>query len=62
MTETGLIRVARQQWEYKAFNLKRTIGPAMESDFNKRGREGWEFVAMANDYAVFKRPVVASDG
>jgi hypothetical protein len=43
------------KWEYLARNLKKIIGPGMESDFNKLGREGWEFVAVAKDYAIFKR-------
>jgi hypothetical protein len=29
----------------------------MEGDFNKAGQEGWEFVAMAEGYAIFKRPL-----
>jgi hypothetical protein len=30
-------------------------------DFNKHGRKGWEFVAVAEGYAIFKRrrPVAA---
>jgi len=43
------------QWEYKARNLDKVPGLALEDDFNKFGREGWEFVAVAKDYAVFKR-------
>jgi hypothetical protein len=50
------------QWECLAWNLKKIIGPGMESDFNKLGREGWEFVAVAKDYAVFKRQVERSQG
>jgi len=30
---------------------------ALENDFNKHGEKGWEFVAVAKEYAVFKRPV-----
>lgn len=50
------------QWEYLARNLKKIIGPGMENDFNKLGREGWEFVAVAKDYAVFKRQVEGAQG
>lgn len=46
----------RREWEYLARNLKKVPGPAYESDFNKHGAEGWEFVAVAGDYAIFKRP------
>jgi hypothetical protein len=28
---------------------------ALEDKFNKLGREGWEFVAMCDNYAIFKR-------
>ena len=45
-----------QQWEYLARNLKKVPGMALESDFNKHGAEGWEFVAVADGYAIFKRP------
>jgi hypothetical protein len=48
------------QWEYMARNLAKVSGPLLESDFNKLGRSGWEFVAMASGgkegYAIFKRP------
>jgi hypothetical protein len=50
------------KWEYLARNLKKIIGPGMESDFNKLGREGWEFVAVAKDYAVFKRQLAEQAG
>jgi hypothetical protein len=43
------------RWEYKARNLGKVLGMGMEADFNKFGREGWEFVAVARDYALFKR-------
>jgi hypothetical protein len=45
------------QWEYRARNLKKVAGMAMERDFNEHGAAGWEFVAVADDYAIFKRPV-----
>lgn len=48
--------VATDEWDYLARNLNKVAGPALESDFNKRGAEGWEFVAVAKDYAIFKRP------
>lgn len=48
-----------QHWEYLALNLKKVPGMATENEFNKRGREGWEFVAIAQDYAIFKRPTHA---
>lgn len=46
---------AASQWEYLARNLKKVVGPMLETDFNKHGAEGWEFVAMAEGYAIFKR-------
>jgi hypothetical protein len=48
--------------EYLARNLKKIIGSGMESDFNKLGREGWEFVAVAKDYAVFKCELAEEEG
>lgn len=49
-----------QAWEYKARNLAKVAGMSLEDDFNKLGRAGWEFVAMASGgsegYAIFKRP------
>ena len=27
---------------------------ALEDDFNKHGEKGWEFVAVAKDYAIFQ--------
>jgi hypothetical protein len=44
-----------EQWEYLARNLSKVAGMALEDDFNKHGRKGWEFVAVADNYAVFKR-------
>ena len=46
-----------ERWEYLARNLKKIVGPGLEHDFNKLGAEGWEFVAVAKDYAIFKRKV-----
>jgi hypothetical protein len=46
----------QQRWEYLARNLDKVAGMALEDDFNKHGEKGWEFVAVAKDYAVFKRP------
>ena len=47
------------RWEYKARNLGRVPGIALENDFNKMGAKGWEFVAMVSGgregYAIFKR-------
>jgi hypothetical protein len=45
-----------QQWEYLAKNLKKVAGMSTENEFNKLGQQGWEFVAVAQDYAIFKRP------
>jgi hypothetical protein len=42
-------------WEYLARNLKKVAGMALENDFNKLGAQGWEFVAVADGYAIFKR-------
>jgi hypothetical protein len=42
-------------WEYLARNMKKVVGPMIEHDFNKIGAEGWEFVAVADGYAIFKR-------
>lgn len=46
-----------QRWEYRCRNLKKVLGASMETDFNEHGAAGWEFCAVAGDYAVFKRPV-----
>lgn len=43
------------QWEYLARNLAKVAGPMIEGDFNKHGAQGWEFVAVADGYAIFKR-------
>lgn len=58
----GLLRSSQEQdeytgerWEYKARNLAKVVGPTLETDFNKFGADGWEFVAVAKDYAIFKR-------
>lgn len=50
------------QWEYKARSLDKIPGMALEQEFNKEGQKGWEFVAVAKDYAVLKRrlPAVTS--
>jgi hypothetical protein len=32
-------------WEYRARNLKKVAGIAMERDFNEHGAAGWEFCA-----------------
>jgi hypothetical protein len=45
------------RWEYLARNLKKVAGANMENDFNKHGADGWEFVAVADGYAIFKRPL-----
>jgi hypothetical protein len=47
--------------EYLARNLDKVAGVALEDDFNKHGDKGWEFVAVAKDYAVFKRRKEPSD-
>jgi hypothetical protein len=44
-----------EQWEYLARNLDKVAGMALEDDFNKHGRKGWEFIAVAKDFAIFKR-------
>lgn len=44
-----------RRWEYKARNLNKVAGMALEDDFNKFGQKGWEFVAVADGYAIFKR-------
>lgn len=48
------------RWEYRARNLKKVAGMMIEKDFNEHGAAGWEFVAMSEDYAVFKRPITDS--
>lgn len=45
-----------QRWEYRARNLKKVAGMGMERDFNEHGAAGWEFCAVADGYAIFKRP------
>lgn len=49
-----------QRWEYRARNLKKVAGVSLENDFNEHGAAGWEFCAVAQDYAIFKRPVASS--
>lgn len=48
-----------EQWEYLARNLQKVPGMAIESDFNKHGQKGWEFVGTTgtdkDHYAIFKR-------
>jgi len=46
-----------QRWEYRARNLKQVPGMALEVDFNEHGAAGWEFCAVADSYAIFRRPV-----
>lgn len=46
-----------QRWEYRARNLNKVAGPMLERDFNEHGAAGWEFQAVAEGYAIFKRPV-----
>ena len=53
--EEGETEARDDAWEYKARNLGKVAGMALEDDFNKFGRDGWEFVAVAKDYAIFKR-------
>jgi hypothetical protein len=54
-------RKSLPKWEYKARNMQKVPGMALEGDFNKLGLEGWEFVAMASGgkegYAIFKPPL-----
>jgi hypothetical protein len=54
------------RWEYKARNLNKVPGMAIENDFNKLGQEGWEFVAITGEkkdhYAIFKRELAAQEG
>ena len=45
-----------QRWEYRARNLNKVFGAMIERDFNEHGAAGWEFCAVADDYAIFKRP------
>jgi hypothetical protein len=53
------------RWEYKAGNLNKVPGMAIEGDFNKLGREGWEFVAITGEkkdhYAIFKRKLAEEE-
>lgn len=52
------------QWEYKTLNLNFKASIAFEDEFNKLGRKGWEFQAMASrgdvHRAMFKRRVSAT--
>ena len=60
LAPTHTPREARMtKWEYRARNLKKVAGMAMENDFNKHGQEGWEFVAVADGYAIFKRAIAS---
>ena len=53
------------RWEYKARNLNKVPGMAIEGDFNKLGQEGWEFVAITGEkkdhYAIFKRKLAEEE-
>ena len=40
--------------------MKKVAGVMIERDFNEHGAAGWEFCAMSDDYAIFKRPVLAA--
>jgi hypothetical protein len=40
-----------QRWQYR---FERQMGEAI---FNLLGADGWEFVCMCEDRAVFKRPI-----
>jgi hypothetical protein len=40
----------------RARNLKKVAGMGLERDFNEHGAAGWEFCAVADGYAIFKRP------
>lgn len=57
--EARTARDATQEvrWEYLARNLQKVAGMALEDDFDKHGEKRWEFVAVAKDYAIFKRPI-----
>ena len=55
--ETEHVEYAGTTWQYLARNLNKVAGISLENDFNKRGAEGWEFVAVADGYAIFKRPI-----
>lgn len=48
-----------QRWEYRARNLKKVAGMVLERDFNEHGAAGWEFCAVADGYAIFKREALA---
>jgi hypothetical protein len=49
-----------QRWEYRARNLKKVAGISIEADFNEHGAAGWEFCAVADGYAIFKRKKAAA--
>lgn len=46
-------------WEYRTVNLNWKASVGIEPEFNKLGRQGWEFVAMVErgnvHRAIFKR-------
>jgi hypothetical protein len=48
-----------EQREYLARSLDKVAGMAVETDFNQHGRKGWEFIAEAKGYAIFKRRLPA---
>ena len=56
----GEILPSALRWEYKADNLKKIPGMALENKMNERGQEGWEFVAVADNYAIFNRYIKVS--
>ncbi len=47
-----------QKWEYKMIGTLRRDPAEMEPKFNKVGNDGWEFVGMDGDMAIFKRPKI----
>lgn len=51
------------QWEYLAFNLRKTFGPALEQNLCEFGLKGWELVCVVGEgkegYATFKRRLPA---
>lgn len=59
--ETAYEPYSGPTWEYRTLNLNFKASIAMEDEFNKLGRQGWEFQAMVErgsvHRAIFKRLV-----
>ena len=47
--------IVKTTWEYKVIDTP-TQAQSLERQLNSLGADGWEFVSIASNYLVFKRP------